>query len=357
MATDQRVQRTCYVLKEKGFTVILIGRRLADSPNIDHIPFKSIRVKMLFTKGPLFYFFYNVRLFFLLVTKKADLLISNDLDTLIPNFIVSKIKGTKIIYDSHEIFTEVPELQNSKFKKKIWEQVESLIIPRLNHCITVNQSIANYFQNKYNVKFHVIRNIPIEQKTKEKIRSRNELNLPENKKIILLQGSGINIDRGAEELVEAMQHVPEDYLLLIIGGGDVISILKKMSKSLNLESKIIFLPKMSSNNLFHYTCNANLGVTLDKDTNLNYRFSLPNKIFDYIYGGIPVLSSRLPEIEKIILKHDIGTFIENHNPVHIAERIQFCLNSNEYLVWISNINETKKSYGWDQEKKNWDEII
>ena len=312
---------------------------------------------MLFRSGPLFYLFFNIRLFFLLLTKNADVLIANDLDTLLPNYLVSKWKGIKLIYDSHEIFTEVPELQNEKFKKKVWETIERWIVPKLKYCITVNKSIADFFYAKYGTRFHVIRNIPDQQFTTEKIKSRKELNLPEEKKIIILQGSGINVERGAEELVSGMQFLSDEYLLLIIGGGDVISKLKKMSAHFNLSNKIFFMDKLSPKQLFHYTSNSDLGVTLDKDTNLNYRFSLPNKIFDYINAGVPVLASTLPEIENLILKFNIGAFIYNHQPEHIASKIKETITSTEYRIWKDNTNEAKKINNWSNEKKEWDKII
>ena len=81
-----------------------------------------------------------------------------------------------------------------------------------------------------------------------------------------------------------------------------------------LEKKVLFFPRMPYQNMIQYTQACDIGLTFDKDTNLNYRFSLPNKIFDYIHAGIPVLAYRLPEIEKIITNYSIGSFIENHNP-------------------------------------------
>ncbi|MGZ4043852.1 MAG: glycosyltransferase, partial [Bacteroidia bacterium] len=142
LVTDNRVNKTCNVLLDSGYDVILIGRVLPASLPLPNWGFKTIRMNLLFKNGPLFYLFFNLRLFFKLLLLKTDLLFANDLDTLLPNYLVSKLKHIPLVYDSHELFTEVPELLNSPFKKKIWLSIEKRIVPRLKNCITVNSSIA-----------------------------------------------------------------------------------------------------------------------------------------------------------------------------------------------------------------------
>lgn len=305
-------------------------------------------MNLLFDKGVAFYVEYNIRLFFFLLFRKKDLLFSNDLDTLLPNYILHKITGVKLIYDSHEIFCEVPELIETPFKKKIWEKLEAFIVPQLKHCITVNNSIANWFRNKYKVDFKVVRNIPDIPEIKN-LKNRKELGLAADKKIILLQGAGINIQRGAEEAVEAMQYV-DGAILLIIGGGDVFKTLQTMTRDLKLENKIMILGKMKPDELMHYTRNADIGITLDKDSSINYHYSLPNKIFDYIHAGLPILASPLPEIKALIEHYQIGLLIDNHEPKHIASKFNQMLHSPDYKQWKENLQLAAKENNWAKEK-------
>lgn len=350
LVTDQRVARTCHVLQELNFNVLLIGRKLKTSKPLGKMEYECRRMRLLFEQGPQFYLFFNIRLFFVLLFTKADILFSNDLDTLLPNYLISKLKGIPLIYDSHEIFCEVPELQSQPFKKRIWELLESWIVPNLNFCITVNQSIANYFFNKYNKPFIYIRNIADYTKGSA-IKSRLDLNLPTNKKIVILQGAGINIERGAEELLESFNYLDNSYLLLIIGSGDVITQLKDNATRFDINHKVKFIDKIPASELRHYTANANLGVSIDKDSNLNYHFSLPNKIFDYIHAGIPILATRLPEIERIILKNQIGIFIDHHDPKHIAHQINNFLSNPDYLEYKTNTLIASVEYNWNAEKQ------
>lgn len=356
LATDRRVDKTCSTLVDLGFEVLLVGRRLKHSLPLNQRKYKMHRMRLLFTKGPLFYAEFNIRLLLLLLFKRADLLFSNDLDTLLPNFIVSRIKGVPVVYDSHEYFTETPELVNRKSVQRVWRSIEAMIFPSLEDVITVNDSIAELFKQKYGKEVKVIRNIPPAPDVKQK-KTRAQLGLPSDQSLIILQGAGINIQRGAEELVEAMQFTSNVHLL-IIGGGDVIDELKRMQRELKLERKITFLPKMPFDNLFHYTANANLGLTLDKDTNINYRYSLPNKLFDYIHAGVPVLASPLVEIKKIILRFHIGETIESHQPQMLAEKISAMLADKEQLsVYRNNCIEAAKVLNWEKEKEKLIEIL
>ncbi len=349
LVTDNRVAKTCETLVECNYRVVLIGRKLPHSLPLPNWSYKAVRMNLLFTKGPLFYLFFNLRLFSKLLFSKADLLVANDLDTLWPNYLVSKWKKIPLIYDSHELFCEVPELLKSPLKRKIWLKLEANIVPKLKNCITVNESIARIFEQKYKVTFHVVRNIA-QYKSDFHPKTREELGLPFHKKIILLQGAGINIDRGAEELIDAMVYL-DNTLLLIIGGGDVWQLLGEKIKQQALESKVILVDKIPKHDLIHYTANADLGLSVDKNTNLNYFYSLPNKIFDYIHAGLPILASPLPEIAKIIETYSLGEFIENHNPVHLSEKIKSLLNSEKLNLYKHNTRLASTELNWEKEKQ------
>ena len=350
LSTDQRVHRTCVTLHNFGFNVLLVGRKQKNSLLLSNREYETKRIKLFFEKGPLFYAEYNLRLFFFLLFNKSGILVSNDLDTLLPNYIISKIKKASLVYDTHEIFTEVPELKNRKWKKYTWEKIEHFIFPKLKHIITVNDSIAKYYGEIYLKDLKVVRNIPIGKKPNS-IKTRKELGLPADKKIIILQGSGINIDRGAEEAVEAMKHV-NNAVLFIIGSGDIINKLKQTVNDLKISDKVKFINKLPPDELMHYTCNADIGLTLDKDTNINYRYSLPNKLFDYMHAGIPVLASPLVEIKKIFDQYNIGELIENHNPKHIAEKINLMLSNDQKIkTWKENSKIAISDLCWEKEEQ------
>lgn len=320
---------------------------------LEALPYSTKRFVLLFEKGPLFYISYQVHLFFFLLFRNVDLLISNDLDTLLPNFIISKLKGSNLLYDSHEYFTEVPELVNRPVIQKTWKLLERFLFPRLSYIITVNDSIASLYEKEYHKKIQVVRNIPDMQTDTafDSAAFRKKQGLPLDKKILILQGSGINIHRGAEEAVEAMEYV-NGAVLLIAGSGDVIHTLKEMSRQEKLAGKIVFRDKMPFEQLMQFTRSADLGLTLDKDTNINYRFSLPNKIFDYIHAGIAVLASDLTEVKKIVQDYQVGDLVSKTDPVTIAKKINEMLgDENQLEHWKANARKAALELTWEQEQK------
>jgi glycosyltransferase involved in cell wall biosynthesis len=315
LATDNRVHRTCTVLVALGYEVLVVGRNLPASLPLER-PYSIKRMRLLFNAGPLFYAEYNTRLFFLLLFSRATLFFSNDLDTLLPSFLAARLRRKKLVYDTHEFYTEVPELVSRPRTRAVWLTIERWIFPKLRNVITVNQSIADQYHLRYGNTVQVVRNIPM-QRDLGPLPSREELGLPPEKRVLVMQGAGINVDRGAEEAVLAMRELPE-CLLLIIGGGDAWPVLEKLVKQHRLESRVQLLGKMPYERMMAYTRNADLGLTLDKDTNLNYRFSLPNKLFDYLHAGIPVLATDLPEVAGIVRQFNCGVVLKKAEPGDIA---------------------------------------
>ena len=344
LATDQRVDKICNTLTELGHDVILIGRYFKDSKFI-YRNYETKRFQLWFNKGPLFYANYNIRLFIFLLYIKPNILWSNDLDTLPANYLYSKIKKSKLIFDSHEYFTEVPELINRSFSRKFWKVLERLMVPNLKHVLTVSQSIVNLFEKEYKIKVSLLRNVPSLKKQTAEV----EMIVTEGKKIIIYQGA-INVNRGIEQMIEAMLHL-SNHVLYIAGTGDISQEIESLITKLNLQNKVKLLGRIPLEKLHGYTQQADLGLSLEEDAGLNYRFALPNKLFDYIHAEIPVLVSNLPEMKNLVTQYQLGEIIEHHNPKHIATKIEAMLSNKEQLkIWKKNAKKAALELNWEKEK-------
>ena len=345
LVSDQRVHKVATSLQKSSFEVILIGRKLKSSQMLSSRPYKTKRIRLIFNTGPLFYFEFNLRLFFFLLFNKSDILLSNDLDTLPANFLVLILKRTKLVYDSHEYFTEVPELLGHKTKKHIWEIIEKAILPKLKFTYTVCDSIAGIYNAKYNINMKVVRNIP--KCSDKKILSKQKIR---DRKIILYQGA-LNMGRGIETVIHAMHYV-DNAEFWIIGDGDESEKLKSLVNKENLNDKVVFFGKIPFEQLYEYTQQATVGITLEENTGLNYYYALPNKLFDYIHAGIPVLGSDLPEISSIIKKYDIGLVANNHNTEQIGKLLNTMIDDEELRKkWKENLQLAAKELCWENEEK------
>jgi glycosyltransferase involved in cell wall biosynthesis len=348
LVTDQRVHKVCTFLHNEGFGVLLIGRKLAGSQELAPRAYRTRRMRLIFEKGPLFYAFFNVRLFVRLLFTPADVLLSNDLDTLWPNYIISKLKRIPLVYDTHEYFTEVPELLSRPKVRNIWLAIEKRIFPKLRHVYTVNDSIARLYSGRYGNKISVVRNVSPLWKP-ENIPSKAELGIPENCRLMIMQGAGLNIDRGVEQAVEAMKFI-EGARLLIVGDGDIIPQVKEMVKMEKLEDKVLFFGKRPYAELMHFTWHADLGLSFDQPTNPNYLYSLPNKVFDYMHAQTPVACSEVVEVAALVRKHDIGIAIGDFRPEQLAERLsQLLFDSAELSRLQENCRIAARTENWENE--------
>ena len=346
LVTDQRVHKVCTSLQTFGYDVMLVGRLYANSLKVEGRTYATKRMKLFFKKSVLFYAEYNIRLFLLLLFKKTDSLLSNDLDTLPANYLVSILRRKKLYYDSHEYYTEVPELVDRSFVKKFWETVEGMILPRLKATYTVSETVAKAYKEKYNVQMQVIRNFP-RLSAEEENREGHVFNRGQH--IILYQGV-VNVHRGLEEMIEAMKYV-SNAVFYIIGRGDIAEKLRAYVIASEMEDRVKISGMVPFERLPVVTKAASIGVSLEKPVGLNYTYALPNKLFDYIHAEIPVLVSPLPEIQKIMQEFKIGEVIESHDPKEIAEKLnQLLTDNNKRELLKSQLKLAKKKYCWENEE-------
>jgi glycosyltransferase involved in cell wall biosynthesis len=338
LATDQRVFRVSQTLVESGYQVTLVGRQLVHSPEFKQ-PYKAKRFKLLCSKGALFYACYNLRLFLYLLCHKFDAVLANDLDTLTASFIATKIKRKVLIYDSHEYFTEVPELLGREFQKNTWLWLEKLMLPKLKHAFTVSPSIAKAYENKYGTDFKVVRNLPFKSEAAETKR----------KKVLIYQGA-LNLGRGIELMIQTMPYLP-DYKLWIAGTGDIEEKLKELVFILGLEKQVVFLGRLPMEQLHQKTVQATLGFSLEENLGLNYYYALPNKLFDYVQALVPVIVADLPEMSSLTLQYGIGEVLTERTPKGLALLVNnMAANAEIYQQYVENTRKAAAELNWEHEK-------
>ena len=355
LETDNRVRKTCDVLRGAGYEITLVGRELPESKPLDR-PYETVRFGLPFRKGALFYAVYNIRLFWFLMFRKYDLYFANDLDTALPNLFWSKVRRKAMIFDSHEFFTEVPEIQNRPWVKKIWRFIEGVVFRNTDHIINVSDSIAEAYFERYGKKSTVVRNIPAHPGVIQPY-DRSKLSISSTSRVLILQGSGINVDRGGEEAVMAMEYI-SNAVLLVVGSGDALPVMKDIVRAKKLENKVIFIPRVPFEELMAYTAAADLGLAIDKVTNLNYKYALPNKLFDYLHMQTPIVCANGVEIRRVVERYDIGFALPSHDPFEMAKSIESALEDTDQIEkWQSNCIRAAEELNWKTEKEKLRKLI
>ncbi|MCR4964714.1 MAG: glycosyltransferase [Bacteroidales bacterium] len=348
--TDPRVDKVARFLLRNDYQVTLVGRRYGDSPALEERPYQTHRMRLLFRRGFLFYAEFQLRLFLYLLFRKFDVYVANDLDTLLPSLLVSRMKKKRLVYDSHEYFCGELSVVSKPSSFWVWSHIEKYCFPKLETVITVSQSIVDQYEKEYGIRPYLVRNIPPQRKF-EVTETRASLGMPEDRFVLILQGNAINEGRGGEETIEAMPLLPEAHLF-VVGNGSSLPVMKKRVSELGISDRVTFVGRQNQQMLYNYTVLADAGIALDRDLSANLRFSLPNKIFEYIKAGTPLVVSNLTERRHIVEQHQVGVIAEDWSPEAIAATVrQLMDNPDFYQQCKEHCSTAAQELTWENEEK------
>lgn len=315
LVTDHRVSKMSDYLISRGFKVVITGRDWPKVISVDGDNSTIVRFRLLFNKGALFYIFLNLRIFWYLLTHKAAYYIAVDLDTLLACRLAGFFRQVPVVFDSHEYYPEVPELQERPFVKFVWKTIQNWTVPGVKAAITVSKGVADLYKSLYNMDFVIVRNIP--SKGGQVYPIRMTLQAPK----IYYQGA-LNIGRGLEEAIKAMVFLPKNYQLQIVGTGDIEDKLKDLVAQLDLSERVEFLGLVPFYELHKYASKAHVGLCLLHNMGFNYYYSLPNRLFDYPKMGLPIVATNFPDISNFIEIYKTGVLMDSLDPEKLAKVIR-----------------------------------
>lgn len=344
---DQRMIRTCRSLAAAGYNVTITGRLLPGSRPLKPEPFTQHRIRCLFRKGLLFYAAFNIRLAFRLLFTRADIYVACDLDTILPTLIASALRSKPMVFDSHEYFTEVPELSTGKAVKSIWETIARISVPRADACYTVSESLAIELGGKYNKPFEVVRNLPLPA---EPVPSGE----PPSSPVMIYQGD-LNPGRGLSNVILSLRNTAAN--LIIAGDGPMKKSLVELATAEGVANRVIFTGRVPPELLSQLTAGSSVGINILDRHSRSYYLSLSNKFFNYIHAGIPQICSDFPEYRKIndtwevaILCHDDPESIANSVNKLLTDNALWqrmrenCIAASHHLSWKSEEKKLLEIY-------------
>lgn len=313
--------------------------------------YSVLKSLLLAVHKPLTYYDFQQRVVKKISQSHFDIYHAHDLNTLYPAYKAAKLTHGKLIYDSHELYVERNKPKTpSKFYKFISIQFERYLIRKTDVVITVGECIANHLKDLYNIPLpFVIINAP--SKKKEDIKGKNlrtELDIPNNLKLAIYCG-GITFNRGLEKLIESLSLMPDVYLVLMgYGKPKYLEKLANIASSNKVDNRFSFYGPVAPTEVTAYTASADLGIAPIENVCLSYYYCAPNKIFEYLIGGIPVVASNFPELEKVVVENEIGYTFDPENIESIADSVKKVFSDEK------NYNRMKENTKFAAEKYNWE---
>lgn len=284
--------------------------------------------------------------------RKVDIVHCNDLNALPVGLLIKCFgKNVKVVYDCHEYETEVNGLVGIEKKAKRW--MEHSLIRYVNKIITVSDSIANEYARLYKVpKPYLVLNCPVYKEQPKRDLFRENLGIRLDQTIFLYQG-GLSKGRGIELLLESFTGLESDLnVLVFMGYGPLEDMIKKKASEFN---SIFFHPPVPPDVLLSYTSAADYGVAFIEDSCLSYRYCLPNKMFEYLMAGLPVLTSNLHEMKRLVDTENVGIVTQENTVEGFREAIAASLNQ-DYKAVQEKVFEARRRYCWEDQEKVLKEI-
>lgn len=259
----------------------------------------------------------------------ADLYLASDLYSLPVAARAARARGVPLFFDSRELYTHIAALHGRTLTQRFWRTILRMYARRAAMLFTVNEAIADILRGEgYTVR--VLRNLPDRIVREKTDRIRLALNIPATQRIVLSQG-GIQQGRGALLAVRAVAALPE-CALVFLGDGAMSTEVVEEARRQGCAHRVHILPAVPSAEVLTWTASADVGLCLIEDLGLSYRLSLPNKLFEYIAAGVPVLGSDLPEIARVVRAFDVGCIVPADDAAAVSLALAELLNSPERLA-------------------------
>ena len=328
LLTDQRVMRHVEALREAGYEVDTVCR--TDFP-------------VRWQKGWRFYAAFNWRLWREVRLRVKELkgqrmiVWANDTDTLLGCWLAAHGR-CKLVMDAHELFPEVPEIQEKPLVKWVWRTIEKWLMPKCDALITVCQSIADYYREKLGVQMTVVRNLSSYELG---VRS---YDLGDN---VLLYAGKVNVGRGVDWAIDALEWLPE-CRLIVAGDGDLLEEMKAYAAQKAWSDRVEFTGRLLPEAMTALAAKADVGLVMLEDKGLSYHFALPNRVGTFVQAGVPMVVSDLPEMARVVRTFGVGAVMERQGTLGLVDAVKAVLARN----WKDDdFAAAREDMDWNKEKQ------
>jgi glycosyltransferase involved in cell wall biosynthesis len=297
------------------------------------------------------YFEYVVKAFLVALKSKADVYEAHDLPTLLPSILVAKLCHKPVVYNAHELYADMNE--TVRFAG-FWRFLERAMVPFVKAVIVPEENRAEIIYRESHPKIFplIVQNYPPSKEPMNSTKLRNELTVRGIKAetIVLYQGL-IHTSRCIEELVVSTNHFGDGIVLVVIGSGyDEYADPNKIMKQ---SDKVLVLQQVPYDELLPYTASADIGILFYRNTCRNNYYCAPNKLYEYMMMGLPIVTCDYPGLKKIVEGEQVGLCVNPEKPLEIAKAINILATDHElYQKMRANcLRLSRERNNWENEFK------
>ncbi|TXH02103.1 MAG: glycosyltransferase [Candidatus Moraniibacteriota bacterium] len=267
-------------------------------------------------------------------------------ETLVLGALFKFLAGSKFVYDPHEL--EAEKNGYGALKKRLVAFLENFIIPYADEVFVVNRSISEEYARRYSCSPpHVLMNVPwFTEPPKRSRQLHDALGLSADKKICLYLGA-LTKGRGIEFIMDAFEAADSsEYVAVFVGYGPLQGAIEERARKCPC---IYFHPAVQPTEVLDIAASADVGLCLIESVSLSYHYCLPNKFFEYLFAGIPVVVTPLPELTRLVDEYGVGVVLQEHTPqaLQLAVREAGAVGA---AGIEKNIEKVRLDYSWDAQE-------
>lgn len=265
---------------------------------------------------------------------------------------LSRATGAKLIYDTHELETATVGLTGSR--RWMSKVIERLYIGRVDYVICVGERIRGWYVQQYRIaNASVVLNCPEPpaEAAESRVDLRERFAIPTTAPVFLYQGL-LSAGRGIELMLETFREVPEAHLVLL-GDGPLVLLAEDAAERL---ANVHYHEPVPPREVLHMTRDADCGLSIIEPLALSYEYCMPNKLFEYVAAGIPVIVSNTAEQAEFVRLHDLGVVLEHFVPRDLAAAVR-ALDCAERERLSANAEAVRADYSWARQEPRLDRIL
>jgi glycosyltransferase involved in cell wall biosynthesis len=363
---DYRVMREATALVEAGYDVTIVNImdevKRPPEEDISGVHMKNVMMPEMFvaTRWKPWFLVKSLNMIvrgaIALTRTTTDIYHAHDVKGLPAAYIAAVLRNKPLVFDSHEIPLDDPNITNRRRISAVAHSVLQFMMPRCTKVMTASPLYAREISREFHYPdVQSVLNLPTYREIPPSNRLREHLGLGPEKRIVLYQGN-IQANRSLDQVVNAAPFLDPNIVIVMMGNAhpDTKAQLDKLIAEKGVEDRVKIIPAVAYNDLLNWTTSADIGLTIfDPGYTRSIRYCLPNKLFEYLMAGLPVLSAQLDAIAEVLKTYDVGEILPSLAPKDVAASINAILVDAETTARMRRnaLEAARKRYHWDYEKQ------